>query len=164
MSSSGSGTTTTLASTTGVISANTWNHVAWVRNGSTDTIYVNGTSVASGSSGTIRAGTSVLTVGSRYPNGPLYGTGYISNTRIVKGTAVYTSAFTPSTIPLAPISGTSILLSTVSGARLADSSSNSAVATVSNTQPAWFATSPFATGLGYKNRVYTWTSSGSITF
>jgi hypothetical protein len=27
--------------------------------------------------------------------------------------------------------------------------------------PAWNSSSPFATGLGYKNRVYTWTSTGT---
>ena len=35
--------------------------------------------------------------------------GGISNVRIVKGTAVYTSTFTPSTTPLTAISGTSLL-------------------------------------------------------
>ena len=68
--------------------------------------------------------------------------GYVSNARIVKGLAVYTSAFTPSTVPLtstqsvnvngtpsAAITGTStsVLLNTVFGlgtAYLNDSSSN----------------------------------------
>ena len=36
--------------------------------------------------------------------------GYISNLRLVKGTAVYTSAFTPSTSQLTAVSGTSLLL------------------------------------------------------
>jgi hypothetical protein len=30
--------------------------------------------------------------------------------------------------------------------------------------PTWNQASPFATGLGYKNRVYTYTGSGTITF
>ena len=89
--------------------------------------------------------------------------GYISNARIVKGTAVYTTTFTPSTIPLTAISGTSVLLNSVSGAFLADSSTNSFTASVSTQLPTWNALSPF-TGTGYKNRVYTWTGSGSITF
>ena len=37
--------------------------------------------------------------------------GYISNLRLVKGTAVYTANFTPPTTPLTAISGTSLLLS-----------------------------------------------------
>jgi hypothetical protein len=36
--------------------------------------------------------------------------GYISNFRVVNGTAVYTSAFTPSTTPLQPIANTVLLL------------------------------------------------------
>jgi hypothetical protein len=30
--------------------------------------------------------------------------------------------------------------------------------------PTWNQSSPFATGLGYKNRVYSWTTTGSGTF
>jgi hypothetical protein len=41
---------------------------------------------------------------------PNYLNGYISNLRIVKGTAVYTSNFTPPTSPVTAISGTSLLL------------------------------------------------------
>jgi hypothetical protein len=43
------------------------------------------------------------------PSGLNYFNGYISNLRIVDGTAVYTSAFTPSTAPLTAISGTALL-------------------------------------------------------
>ena len=97
--------------------------------------------------------------------------GYGSNVRVVKGVGVYTGAFTPPTAPLtatqsagpsgsniAAITGTqtSLLLSSVSGSYLADSSTNSySPGTVAGT-PAWNQSSPFATGLGYKNRVYTW--------
>jgi hypothetical protein len=90
-------------------------------------------------------------------------TGYLSNVRVVKGTAVYTSAFTVPTAPLTAVSGTSILLSSVSGAYTADSSTNSFSPSSSTGPAVWNALSPF-TGTGYKNRVYTWTSSGSITF
>jgi hypothetical protein len=37
--------------------------------------------------------------------------GYMSNIRVVKGTAVYTGAFTPPTAPLTPVANTSLLLS-----------------------------------------------------
>lgn len=49
-------------------------------------------------------------------------TGYISSLRIVKGTAVYTAAFTPPTAPLTAISGTSLL--TCQSNRFIDNSSN----------------------------------------
>jgi hypothetical protein len=66
-------------------------------------------------------------------------------------------------VPLTAVSGTSLLLNTVSGAYLTDSSVNAHTPSVTNTM-AWNQTSPFATGLGYKNRVYTWTQSGTVTF
>ena len=45
-----------------------------------------------------------------------YFPGYISNFRIVKGTAVYTANFTPSTSPLTAIANTSLLLSCTNAA------------------------------------------------
>jgi hypothetical protein len=59
-------------------------------------------------------------VGSTVPYNPL--TGYISNLRVVAGTALYTSAFTPSTTPLTAVSGTSLL--TCQSNRFIDNSSN----------------------------------------
>jgi hypothetical protein len=152
------------------LSINTWYHIAVVRNSSTLTMYINGTSVATSSiSATIYSGTTTSTVGcyaqSAYPNGYAVPNGYLSNVRVVKGTAVYTSNFTPSTTPLTAISGTSLLLNTVSGSYTTDSSTNSFTPSAPGSfgKPAWNQLSPFATGLGYKNRVYTWTSSGTIT-
>jgi hypothetical protein len=145
------------------IPANTWSHIAVVRNSTTVVLYLNGTNIGSASSSTNFATTS-LTIGS-YGGGGAGNSyqGYISNFRAVKGTAVYTGNFTPSTTPLTAITNTSLLLNSVSGAYLADGSTNAFVPTVTGTAP-WNQASPFATGLGYKNRVYTWTSSGSVTF
>jgi hypothetical protein len=151
--------------TTSVTTALTgqWVHLAIVRNGSSAvTLYQNGVSVGTATS-TQFATTFALAVGA-YSNGSSFLNGYISNFRIVKGTAVYTSAFTVPTAPLTSITNTSLLLNTVSGAYLADNSTNAFTATVPSSTPTWNSASPFATGLGYKNRVYTWTSSGSITF
>jgi hypothetical protein len=134
-------------------------------------MYVNGANVAASAiSATIYSGTTTTTFGcyaqSSYPNGYAVPNGYLSNVRVVKGVAVYTSNFTPSTTPLTPISGTSLLLNTVSGSLFTDSSTNTftPLAPGSFGKPTWNQLSPFATGLGYKNRVYTWTSSGTITF
>jgi len=152
------------------LSINTWYHIAVVRNSTVLTMYINGTSVATSTiAGSIYSGTTTSTVGayaqSAYPNGYAVPNGYLSNVRVVKGTAVYTSNFTPSTTPLTAISGTSLLLNTVSGSYTTDSSSNSFTPSAPSSygKPAWNQLSPF-TGTGYKNRVYTWTTSGSITF
>jgi hypothetical protein len=143
---------------------NQWNHVALVRNGSACAIYVNGTSVYTFSNSNNISQSTVTSVGtSTHDTSGESWTGYISNFRIINGSAVYTGNFTPPTRPLTAIANTAYLLNTVSGAQFADSSTNAFVP-VSTTNPTWNQLSPFATGLGYKNRVYTWTSSGSITF
>jgi hypothetical protein len=90
-----------------------------VRNGSTVTVYTNGVS-----KGTI---TNSSTNGYSSPTIARNGGGvtqarYTSNYRVVKGTAVYTSAFTSPTAPLTAISGTSLL--TCQSNRLVDNSSN----------------------------------------
>jgi hypothetical protein len=165
------GTSTVAASAAPV--ANTWYHFAIVKNSGTTVLYINGTSVLSVADSTTYTGT-YLAVGAYYDPG--YGIpGYVSNVRIVNGVAVYTGAFTPPAAPLtttqpagtniSAITGTStaLLLNTVSGAQFADRSVNSYILTRTGS-PTWNQLSPFATGLGYKNRVYTWTSSGSVTF
>ena len=91
--------------------SNVWYHVAVVRQSSVIKYFVNGTqqtTVGSGGSSydyptetTVRIGTS--------DNGSEDYIGYISNLRVVKGTAVYTSNFTPSTTPLTAIANTSLL-------------------------------------------------------
>lgn len=144
---------------------NTWYHVAVVRSGTSTnqvTLYINGTNVGTGTSADSIAANNFFVGGLNWASG--YNMqGYMSNVRFVNGTAVYTGNFTPSTTPLTVITNTSLLLNTVSGAQFADSSTNSFTITRNGT-PAWNQASPFGTGLGYKNRVYTWTSSGSITF
>jgi hypothetical protein len=89
-------------------SLNVWNHYAVVRNGTTFTVYINGTSIGSASSSiNIPAQGDVFRIGNTttYPIA-----GYISNFRLVNGTAVYTSNFTPPTSPLTAIPNTQILL------------------------------------------------------
>jgi len=142
--------------------ANTWIHYAIVKNGSTLTLYYNGAVDVSTSDTTNYNGTTNLVVGAQSSSSPL--NGYLSNLRIVKGTAIYTSTFTPPTAPLTAVTNTQILMNTVSGAPIVDSSGNGYTSTANSVAPTWNQLSPFATGKGYKNRVYTWTASGSVTF
>src|SRR6185503_4001981 len=57
--------------------------------------------------------------------------GYISNLRVVNGTAVYTAAFTPSTSPLTAITNTVLL--TCQSNRFVDNSTSAATFTPSGT-------------------------------
>ena len=97
----------------GTINSNEWYHIAVARNGNNFTLYVNGTSIYNSTS--VTSATQLMTgtynwIGARFNSGVgnLFN-GSISNLRAVKGTAVYTSNFTPPTAPLAAISGTSLL-------------------------------------------------------
>jgi len=111
--------------TTLTISIGAWSHVAVSRfNGSTK-VFINGTQSGVTYTDTNNYGTTKpLSIGSSYTSDSHF-VGYISNIRIVKGTAVYTTAFTPSLSPLTAIDGTQLLLNTDYGANfLQDSSTN----------------------------------------
>lgn len=148
------------------ISANSWYHFAFVRNNNRLYCFLSGTLINSGGTATnMSNGSSCpLVLGARYTTIEKYLDGILTNFRILKGVGRYTSNFTPPTAPLPVISGTSILLPAISGSFTADISGNGLTPTAASVVPTWNASSPFVTGLGYKNRVYTWTSSGSITF
>lgn len=113
---------------------NTWYHIAYVRNGTTGTIYQNGVSIGSGTDNTNYTVTpTTSTIGARYGS-PFYEfNGYISDVRIVKGTAVYTGAFTPPTSPLTAISNTQLLTSMTNGA-IYDNAMMNDLETVGNAQ------------------------------
>jgi hypothetical protein len=121
---------------------NRWSHVAAVRNGTTFTLYLNGTSVATTTNaGSLVNNTESLMIG--YINFvSTFFTGNISNVRIVSGTAVYTSSFTPSSSPLTAIANTSLL--TCLSNRFIDNSTNNFTIT-RNGDTAVRAFNPFAT-------------------
>ena len=88
--------------------AGVWNHIAVVRNGNVFTQYLNGTF-----DGTFTSATSANTNGTTYigrnSSSGRYVVGDISNVRIIKGTALYTSDFIPSTTPLTNVTNTKLL-------------------------------------------------------
>jgi len=113
-----------ISSTAGDVPSNQWVHVAAVRasTATNDTkIYVNGVLKATGTDNNNWTVITSPTVGGIALAGYVTN-GYISNLRVVKGTAVYTAAFTPPTAPLTAISGTSLL--TCQSNRLIDNSLN----------------------------------------
>ena len=116
----GAGTNFSTSSTV-TLSLNRWYHLAVVRSGSTVTGYVNGTAVISYTDSTNLSSTQ-LRIGTNY-NAAYSLNGYISNARVVNGTAVYTSNFVPSTSALTAVSGTTIL--TLQNSSIIDNSGNS---------------------------------------
>jgi len=147
------------------VTAGTWNHYALVRSGSTVTLWINGQS-----GGTVTKTTNFTNttcVLAQDQGGGFNFGGYLSNFRIVKGTAVYTSAFTPSTTPLTAISGTSIL--TCQSNCYKDSSSNNFPITQTGTVSVQ-RFNPFGTSTAYSTSViggssyFNSANSDAITF
>ncbi len=107
----------------GISSINSWHHVALARENSSTKLFVNGLQVGStytdGSGGTPNDYVGPQDSGGvyigRYSGGSYDTSGYISNLRIVKGTAVYTANFTPPNTRLPVIDGTVLLTCTSPG-------------------------------------------------
>lgn len=142
--SSGGTNTPVLESPT--LSLHTWYHVAVIRNGSNQIMFINGQSVDTATeSYTMNTGGNIF-VGRGWYSTDREFNGYIADARIVKGTAVYTSAFTPPTEKLTAISGTSLL--TCQSNRFIDNSTNGHTITV-NGDPAISAFNPLGQGSEY---------------
>ena len=142
------------------ITYNAWQHIALVRSGSGSnniTLYVNGFANGTTTSTVTITGTSnnwwIGSAGDALANS--YINGYISNFRVVKGRAVYTSNFTPPTSPLTrttggtnPPQGTECSLLTCQSNRFLDSNGVNTPATspltiTVNGSPSIQAFSPF---------------------
>ena len=110
---------TNYITTSETLSNDVWYHIALTRSGTSMKLFLNGTQIGS----TYTSNQNFTNNTPRIATGAA-GTysGYISNLRVVKGTAVYTSAFTPPTAPLTAISGTSLL--TCQSATFIDNSPN----------------------------------------
>ena len=105
------GGATNLTLNTATLATGTWYHVALVRSSGTNSAYLNGVQSAQNTMTFTNVSLVAMTVGCYSHNVPqAFFNGYISDVRIVKGTAVYTSNFTPPTAPLTPITNTSLLL------------------------------------------------------
>jgi hypothetical protein len=140
-----------ILSTSATILGTTWYHIVVVKNSSTLTVYLNGTSIGSVAFSSNLSGGGVLGFnmarwinaadGEQFP-------GYISNLRILNGTALYTSNFTPSTSPLTAIANTSLL--TCNAPTIVDSSNNN-FTIINNGSATVSSVVPFnVVGYGYK--------------
>lgn len=102
--------TTNQSDTTKYVVAHKWQHIAWVRTSGTIKMFIDGYEVHSFSN-TYNFSQNGPGIGKDFASGGAgQGRCYLSNFRVVKGTAVYTTGFTPPTEPLTAISGTSLLL------------------------------------------------------
>ena len=98
-----------IATSTNTLPVNTWTHVAVARSGTSFKMFINGSQEASVTDATNITSTGLLDIGcTAGVSGAM--TGYISNVRLVKGSALYTSAFTLSTTPLTPVTNTQLLI------------------------------------------------------
>lgn len=150
-SSNGSSFDVAAGATIGTFVPNTWNHAAICRSGTSIRCFLNGVvGSTTTTSATLVNATTPLYVGMRAPGVDPYYKGYISNFRLVKGTALYTSAFTPSTAPLTAITNTQLL--TCQSNRFIDNSTNAFTITVNgNTSVQRF--NPFGASTAYSTSV-----------
>ena len=122
-----------------------WTHVAVTRESGTSRLFIDGNleDTATEQNGqTIGSGTNnnKITIGTQIENGSAgdHMDGYISNFRIVKGSAVYTSSFTPSTEPLTNITNTVLLCcnnSSITGSTVTPTTLNDNGGTASTDSP-----------------------------
>ena len=124
----------------GTITLNTWTHVAWTRSGSSNRLFINGIQVGATTTDSTNYTSTASFIGASQ-SGTLAFAGYISNARILKGTALYTANFTPPTSSLTNIANTSLL--TCQSSRFIDNSTNNFTITV-NGNSAVSSVSPFA--------------------
>lgn len=96
------------------INANTWYHVALVRNGTNMQLFVNGVGTAA-QTNSRSYGQSGMTIGTDANGGSSQYWGFLSNFRIVNGIAVYTGNFTVPTTPLTITQSSSANIAALTG-------------------------------------------------
>ena len=132
---------------------NQWVHVVGVRSGTNAALFVNGVRKAS-STNSENGTSSVMIIGRFYDaTDDYYFNGYISNARLVKGTAVYDPTQTTLTVPTTPLTAiTNTSLLTCQSNRFVDNSTNNFTLTA-NGNVAVQPFSPFAPTAAYSPTV-----------
>jgi hypothetical protein len=151
LNTSGGSTTayTNLNLASNPLSLGVWYHVAYVRNGTEVSMFING--VKNATTLTLSPGTNVGSYGGAktwYIGGSSdrgsKGNLYISNFRFVVNTAIYTSNFTPSTTPLTSIEGSNTKILICQDNRFKDNSPIAASLTADTSVPRVARPGPFA--------------------
>jgi len=132
---------------TAPLQLNAWNHCAFVRESNTVSLYLNGSRVLSNPfTGSVATSTSAVSLGANSSGADPYA-GYMSSTRVVVGTALYSgTTYTVPTAPLTAVSGTQLLLN-FTNAGVVDATAKNVLETESTAQisssiaPKWGSTS-----------------------
>jgi len=112
---------------------NRWVHIAWVRSGTTSKFFVDGVQVGSDVTVSSSFSNTSINFGTRFSQDQQYYFGFLSDFRMVKGSAVYNSTFSLPTSRLLPITGTQLL--TFADNRVQDTSGNNVTLTRSSEPP-----------------------------
>mgnify|MGYP003110426752 CR=1 FL=1 len=91
------------------IAVNAWSHFAYTRSGSTFELFLDGVSQGTQTSSANGSTNNNIVLGENGGNADRDLLGFLSNVRIIKGTALYTSDFTPPTAPLTNVTNTKLL-------------------------------------------------------
>lgn len=142
---------------TTALTVGTWYHVAVSRSTLSTKMFLNGVQEGSTYTDTNSYAASRVVIGSNAATAGNYLVGYVSNVRLVNGTGVYTTTFTPPTTPLTAITNTSLL--TCQSNYFKDNSSNNFTLTATGT-PSVQPFSPFAPTSAYSTSV----NGGSMYF
>jgi len=131
---------------TNQLSTNTWYHFAFVRSNGSIQAYLDGTAIGSAYSSSANYSAEAFGIGDTIGATGEEMYGYMSNVRIVKGTAVYTADFTVPTEKLTAVTNTKLL--TCQSNRFVDNSSSGHSLTA-NGNPEISAYNPFGQGSEY---------------
>jgi hypothetical protein len=134
------GATSLGSGATPVITTSTWYHIAITRQSGTARVFLNGALIISGTAADNLTGT-YLVIGGYYSTAYIFN-GYLSNFRLIKGAALYTSVFAIPIKPLAVTSQTTVLACNGPAVTM-DSSINKMALTVTGT-PSSSLLSPFS--------------------
>jgi hypothetical protein len=132
---------------------NSWNHIAYVRETTTGSMFLNGVRLSTQTDSTnYSVSPTTSTIAARNNNVENVN-GYLADVRVVKGTAVYSgTTYTVPTAPLTAITNTSLLLSGTNGGIIDNTMSNNLEtvggASISTTQSKWGGSSMFFDGNG----------------
>lgn len=140
---------TTVYATTTAVPLNAWTNLTITYDGTNLRMFQDGVLTKTQASVTAGSGTGNLAISVEAGSATQSFPGYISNVRITKGGALYTSAFTPSTTPLTTtVSSGTVSFLTCQSNRFVDSSASPLSITVTGT-PSVQAFSPFAPTAAY---------------